>query len=209
MMVAETLDDVRSVMVETGSSVGLLLDTGHAAAGDFDYARLIEEYAPRINHIHLKDVRADVLADVGARGRSFNDGVCAGMFTVPGEGSVDFGPLARFLATGTYSGWLVVAGTRPSATSTSASGPEYVPQRPPSSPPCASSSPSSTPSSATESHGKTLDARHSHSPASAVGSTRASSTTRRCRGVGGARAPRPAPGRSATSARMSSASPSS
>lgn len=108
MMVAETLDEVRAVMDATGPEVGLLLDTGHAAAGGFDYARLIEEFGPRINHIHLKDVRANVLAEVRARDLSFNDAVRAGMFTVPGDGSVDFGPLARFLAGGGYAGWLVV-----------------------------------------------------------------------------------------------------
>jgi inosose dehydratase len=108
MMVAETLDEVRALMASTGPSVGLLLDTGHATAGGFAYARLIEEFGPRINHIHLKDVRADVLADVRTRGLSFNDGVRAGMFTVPGDGAVDFTPLARFLGSGAYSGWLVV-----------------------------------------------------------------------------------------------------
>ncbi len=116
MMVAETLDEVRAVMANTGSSVGLLLDTGHAAAGGFDYARLIEEFAPRINHIHLKDVRAGVLADVRGCGLSFNDGVRAGMFTVPGDGAVDFGAIARFLATGAYSGWLVVEAEQDPAT---------------------------------------------------------------------------------------------
>jgi inosose dehydratase len=108
MMVAETLDEVRAVMAATGPSVGLLLDTGHAATAGFDYARLIDEFGPRINHIHLKDVRGGVLADVRARDLSFNDAVRGGMFTVPGDGSVDFAPLARFLGTGTYSGWLVV-----------------------------------------------------------------------------------------------------
>ncbi|WP_138468424.1 myo-inosose-2 dehydratase [Poseidonocella sp. HB161398] len=108
MMVAETLDEVRSVMTATGPSVGLLLDTGHAAAGGFDYAALITEFGPRIGHVHLKDVRADVFARVRAESLSFNDGVRMGMFTVPGDGSVDFAPLARFLASGQYSGWLVV-----------------------------------------------------------------------------------------------------
>jgi inosose dehydratase len=108
MMVAETLDEVRTVMGTTGKSVGLLLDTGHAAAAGFDYARLIEEFGPRIKHIHLKDVRADVLSEVRARDLSFNDAVRAGMFTVPGDGSVDFDPLARFLREGGYVGWLVV-----------------------------------------------------------------------------------------------------
>ena len=108
MTVAETFPEVEAVMAATGPSVGLLLDTGHAAAGGFDYARLIGAFGPRINHIHLKDVRADVMADVRVRGLSFNEGVLAGMFTIPGDGSVDFGPVARFLADSDYSGWLLI-----------------------------------------------------------------------------------------------------
>ncbi|MEK0083008.1 myo-inosose-2 dehydratase [Benzoatithermus flavus] len=108
MMVAETFEEIRAVMAATGPAVGLLLDTGHAAAAGFDHARLIEAFGPRINHIHLKDVRADVLAEVRARDLSFNDAVRAGMFTVPGDGAIDFGPLARFLGEGRYAGWLVV-----------------------------------------------------------------------------------------------------
>ena len=30
------------------------------------------------------------------------------MFTVPGDGMIDFAPLARFVADGAYTGWLVV-----------------------------------------------------------------------------------------------------
>lgn len=108
MMVAETLDEVRAVMAVTGPSVGLLLDTGHAFAGGFDYPVLIEEFGPRINHIHLKDVRADTLARVRSGGVSFNDAVRRGMFTVPGDGAVDFSPLAHFLGGSGYTGWLVV-----------------------------------------------------------------------------------------------------
>lgn len=108
MMVAETLDEVRAVMDNTGPSVGLLLDTGHAFAGGFDYATLIDAYADRIAHIHLKDVRADILDRVRSGDLSFNAGVRAGMFTIPGDGAVDFAPLARFLATGRYEGWLLV-----------------------------------------------------------------------------------------------------
>lgn len=108
MMVAETLDEIRALMGATGPAVKLLLDTGHALAGGFDYAVLIEEFGPRIGHIHLKDVRGALMAKVRAEGVSFNDGVRAGMFTVPGDGAVDFTPLSRFLGEGSYSGWLVV-----------------------------------------------------------------------------------------------------
>jgi inosose dehydratase len=108
MMIAETLDEIRAVMTATGPSVGLLLDTGHAAAAGFDYACLIEDFGSRINHVHLKDVRREVLAEVRARDMSFNEAVRVGMFTVPGDGMIDFTPLARFLEGGAYTGWLVV-----------------------------------------------------------------------------------------------------
>ena len=108
MMVAETFDEVSSLLDRTGSSVGLLLDTGHAAAAGFDYSRLIDRFGDRINHVHLKDVRPQVMAEVRRGDLSFNAGVRAGMFTVPGDGVVDFRPLARFVAATGYRGWLVV-----------------------------------------------------------------------------------------------------
>ncbi len=108
MMVAETFDEVSRLFDATGPEVGLLLDTGHADAGGFDYAKLIDRFGDRIVHIHLKDVRGDVMADVHRNHRSFNDGVRAGMFTVPGDGRIDFAPLARFVKTSGYRGWLVV-----------------------------------------------------------------------------------------------------
>lgn len=108
MMVAERFEEIDALMKATGPAVGLLLDTGHAVAGGFDYVRLIEAHGDRITHIHLKDVRADILADVRARDLSFNEGVRMGMFTIPGDGSIDFAPLGRFLARGSYSGWLLV-----------------------------------------------------------------------------------------------------
>lgn len=108
MMVAETFDEVSSLLDRTGPAVGLLMDTGHAAAAGFDYGRLIARFGDRIRHIHLKDVRPDVMARVRAGDVSFNQGVRSGMFTVPGEGSVDFQPLADFVRRSGYRGWLIV-----------------------------------------------------------------------------------------------------
>jgi len=109
MMVVETLGEVRALMLNTGPEVGLLLDTGHAYAAGYDYSILIDEFAERINHIQLKDVRADVMADVRARDLSFNQGVRNGMFTIPGDGALDFSALSRFVKSGSYQGhWLVV-----------------------------------------------------------------------------------------------------
>lgn len=108
MMVAETYPEICAVLDASGDDVGLLLDTGHAQAAGFDYGHLIKAYGHRIRHIHLKDVRPDVLASVRAKDQSFNDGVRSGMFTIPGDGVVNFAPLAKFLASGAYTGWLVV-----------------------------------------------------------------------------------------------------
>lgn len=108
MMVAETFDEVSSLFDRTGSSVQLLLDTGHAHAGGFDYSRLIERFGDRIGHIHLKDVRADVLAQVRNADASFNAGVRSGMFTVPGDGCIDYSALSEFVHDSEYDGWLIV-----------------------------------------------------------------------------------------------------
>jgi len=108
IMVAETFDEIAAILDRAGPEVGLLVDTGHAVAGGFDYARLIDRFGDRIAHIHLKDVRTDVLAHVRAGDLSFNAAVRAGLFTIPGDGGVDFAPLARFVRHGGFRGWLVV-----------------------------------------------------------------------------------------------------
>jgi inosose dehydratase len=59
-------------------------------------------------HLHGKDVRAEVLARVRAEDGSFLDGVVAGLFTVPGDGCVDFVGVLSRLSGASYAGWLVV-----------------------------------------------------------------------------------------------------
>ncbi len=108
MMVAETLAEIRTLFSACAPSVGLLLDTGHATAAGFSYTQLIDEFADRICHIHLKDVRLDRLQQVRVSGMSFNEAVLSGMFTVPGDGGIDYRPLAEFIARSGYQGWMVV-----------------------------------------------------------------------------------------------------
>jgi len=108
MMVMETFDEISRLFDRAGPEVGLLLDTGHAVAAGFDYARLIERFGDRIVHIHLKDVRGPEMAAVRCGDLSFNAGVRRGMFAVPGDGNVDFAPLAAFVGKSGYRGWLVV-----------------------------------------------------------------------------------------------------
>ncbi|MBN8953596.1 MULTISPECIES: myo-inosose-2 dehydratase [unclassified Rhizobium] len=108
MMVAETYDEVSRLFDLAGREAGLLLDTGHSKGGGFDYQRLIDRFGDRIVHIHLKDVRGGVMDEVRQRDLSFNAGVRGGMFTVPGDGIIDFAPLAKFVRESGYRGWLVV-----------------------------------------------------------------------------------------------------
>ncbi len=106
--VVESRDDLRRLVDLCGPAVGLTFDTGHLACAGMDPGELAQELAPRVAHVHLKDIRAAMLAGVKAHDASFLDGVVAGMFTVPGDGSVDFAPVMRALAGQGYQGWLVV-----------------------------------------------------------------------------------------------------
>jgi inosose dehydratase len=108
MMVAETFDELSTLFDRTGPEAGLLLDLGHATAAGFDYNRVIERFGDRIVHIHLKDVRTEVLAQVRTRDLSFNEGVRRGLFAVPGQGQVDYAGIIRHVHDTGYSGWLVV-----------------------------------------------------------------------------------------------------
>lgn len=117
MMVLETFDEVCRVIDR--ARCGLLVDTGHAFAAGWDYHLLFDRFGDLVTHIHLKDVRADRRAQVRAQDLSFNDAVRMGLFTVPGDGAVDFAPVADFVRRSGYQGWLVVEAeqdpTRPEA----------------------------------------------------------------------------------------------
>ena len=99
--------EVDLLMQHTGLSVGLLLDAGHMTVAGGDPAALASRYASRINHVHAKDVRADVLQRVRDEDWSFLDGVVGGLFTVPGDGMVDFARVFDALPK-SYAGWMVV-----------------------------------------------------------------------------------------------------
>lgn len=99
--------EVDLLMQHTGLTVGLLLDSGHITVAGGDPAALARRYASRINHVHTKDVRRDVLQRVRDEDWSFLDGVIGGLFTVPGDGMVDFAQMLDALPN-SYAGWMVV-----------------------------------------------------------------------------------------------------
>jgi inosose dehydratase len=108
MMIVEKYEEICALFDHCGPEVGLLLDTGHAAAAGFDYSWLVRDFSDRICHIHLKDVRSAVQHKVQKQDLSFNQAVCEGMFTVPGDGDVDFSAVFQFVQEGNYHGWMVV-----------------------------------------------------------------------------------------------------
>ena len=106
--VVETADEIDRLMQLAGDAVGLLLDTGHCTYAGADPAAVARRHARRIVHVHCKDVRAAVLELARRRDQSFLDAVVDGVFTVPGDGSVDFGAVVGILRDAGYGGWLVV-----------------------------------------------------------------------------------------------------
>lgn len=103
----QTAEEIDRLMEATGDAVGLLLDTGHATYAGIEPITLAARYAARINHVHCKDVRGDRLRTVLDADRSFLNAVLEGVFTMPGDGSVAFGPVLARLAEAGYAGWLV------------------------------------------------------------------------------------------------------
>ena len=108
MMLVERGEEIAAFCEATNESVGLLLDTGHAYAAGADYGEILRQFGDRIVHIHLKDVRGKMLKEVRETDSSFNSAVRKGMFTVPGDGEVDFSEIAKFVRTSSYRGWVIV-----------------------------------------------------------------------------------------------------
>ncbi|NRA70857.1 MAG: myo-inosose-2 dehydratase [Gammaproteobacteria bacterium] len=106
--VVETSDDIDLLMTHTGDSLGLLLDSGHITYAGGDPMSVLAKHGVRINHVHTKDVRLSVLQDSKNRNLSFLDSVLNGVFTVPGDGDIDYTPIFSALNDLNYDGWLVV-----------------------------------------------------------------------------------------------------
>lgn len=106
--VIETAAEIDRLMALTGPEVGLLLDTGHLTFAGGNPAAMAQRHAKRIVHVHCKDVRAEILAAARKRDSSFLDAVLRGVFTVPGDGCVDYKAVLAPLKASGYADWLVV-----------------------------------------------------------------------------------------------------
>jgi inosose dehydratase len=106
--VVETEPELDAFMAASGEGIPLLFDAGHMAFAGGDVLRVIDRHHARISHVHVKDVRIDVINGLDRTKQSFLDAVALGAFTVPGDGSLDFGRIVQKFADYGYEGWFVV-----------------------------------------------------------------------------------------------------
>ncbi|MDC7289503.1 myo-inosose-2 dehydratase [Blautia schinkii] len=88
--------------------VFLLFDSGHLSFAGIAPEAVLKKYVNRVRHVHLKDIRKEMVEKSKKESWSFLKGVREGVFTVPGDGDVDFGPIFRILEDAGYEGWVVV-----------------------------------------------------------------------------------------------------
>lgn len=107
--VVQTEDEIHRFMETTDPNfVYLLFDSGHCSFADIDPTKILGTYIDRVKHVHLKDLRKDVVKQSRENKWSFLKGVREGTFTVPGDGDVDFSPLFKILEDADYEGWVLV-----------------------------------------------------------------------------------------------------
>ncbi len=107
--VVQSAEETARLMEGTDpDSVFLLYDSGHFAYAGEDPVETVRRFAGRIRHVHLKDIRPEVVERVHAENMSFLAGVRAGAFTIPGDGCIDFPAIFKVLEETDYTGYMVV-----------------------------------------------------------------------------------------------------
>ena len=106
--IIQTEEDIDRFMNETNEKTYLLFDTGHLLFAQADYNQILNKYISRINHVHCKDIRKDILKNSLKNDLSFRDSFLGGVFTVPGDGCIDYKPILQTLKKNNYSNWLII-----------------------------------------------------------------------------------------------------
>jgi inosose dehydratase len=105
----QTAEEIDRLMEGTDPQfLGLLYDTGHLVFSGEDHLAVLKKWTGRIDHVHLKDLRPAVRKKAIREKWSFLRAVKEGVFTVPGDGCIDFEPVFKILKRAKYSGWWVV-----------------------------------------------------------------------------------------------------
>ena len=104
--VVETKDDISRVL--DSCDVTFCLDTGHMAFGGQDPVEFAKTAIERVGHVHLKDIRLDMVPAVLRREVSLMAATQAGVFTPLGQGDVDILGVVQTLEAAGYRGWYVI-----------------------------------------------------------------------------------------------------
>jgi inosose dehydratase len=90
------------------TNVGLCLDTGHCVYGHGDSVKEAEKYKSKLRFVHIKDCDSKVLEEARRNKWTFDEAIEHKVFTVIGQGNIDFPAFFRTLVKNGYSGWSVV-----------------------------------------------------------------------------------------------------
>ena len=103
--VIQDFDEIKRLM-EDCPSLKLCFDSGHLQFAGIDPIKILDLFSGRIGHVHLKDIRKSVFEKLTQT--SFLEAVLAGVFTVPGDGCIDFSSILAKLHTMKYNAWIIV-----------------------------------------------------------------------------------------------------
>lgn len=105
----QTVQETQRLLNDTNpEDVYLLYDSGHFAFSGEDPVAALKLFVSRVGHVHLKDVRTERYEEAKQKDMSFLEAVRNGVFTVPGDGDIDFEPIFKTLEMENYKGWMVV-----------------------------------------------------------------------------------------------------
>lgn len=90
------------------TTVGLTLDTGHLLLAGAEPVQCLQDWGDRVDHVHLKDVRLDVLAGSRQDGRGRIDHWWGAACVPFGRGDVNLSGVLATLTDQSYRGWIVV-----------------------------------------------------------------------------------------------------
>ncbi|WP_024806556.1 TIM barrel protein [Nocardia sp. BMG51109] len=117
----ETAAEVERFLAD--SDLDLCLDTGHLLVGGADPVDLARRHGDRIGHIHLKDVRNALAAEIRGGTMEYSRAVRRGLYAPLGEGDVDIEALVRHVRAAGYRGWYVIEQDTALAPGETADGP--------------------------------------------------------------------------------------
>ena len=106
--IIQTENDDDRFMNNTNQNTFLLYDTGHLLFAEANYERVLKNYISKINHVHCKDIRQNILENSLKNDLSFRESFLDGVFTVPGDGCIDYEPLFKILHENNYDKWLII-----------------------------------------------------------------------------------------------------